>query len=259
MGSAMKDEPIQDLGAAKPAGVQVVEAGAIEGRRLKYYDYCMAAFAVILICSNLIGAGKVATLDLPLLGLVTFGAGILFFPLSYVLGDVLTEVYGYARARRVVWVGFAASVFAAGMAALVVAMPPAAEWNGQAALAQVLGQAPRIFAASITAFWAGEFANAFVMARMKVLTKGRYLWTRTIGSTAVGQGVDSLIFYPLAFWGIWDPSLIVTVMITNYLLKVVWEALLTPVTYKVVNRLKGSEGLDVYDVDTDFTPFRTRV
>jgi len=240
-------------------GVVAIEAGAIEGRRLRYYDYCMAAFAVILICSNLIGAGKVAELDLPLVGIVTFGAGILFFPLSYVLGDVLTEVYGYARARRVVWVGFAASIFTAGMATVVVAMPPARDWTGQETLAAVFGQAPRIFAASITAFWAGEFANSFVLARMKVLTGGKYLWSRTIGSTAVGQGVDTLIFYPLAFWGIWEPALIFTVMLTNYLLKVGWEVLLTPVTYKVVGALKQAEGLDVFDRETNFTPFATKI
>ena len=216
----MTEQRVDGLAVAEPEGVRAVEAREIAGQRLKYYDYCMAAFAVILICSNLIGAGKVATLDLPLVGAVTFGAGILFFPLSYVLGDVLTEVYGYARARRVVWVGFTASVFAAGMAATVVAMPPAADWQGQEALAAVMGQAPRIFAASILAFWAGEFANAFVLARMKVWTGGKMLWTRTIGSTAVGQGVDTLIFYPLAFWGIWETSLILTVMLTNYLLKV---------------------------------------
>lgn len=239
--------------------VVAVEAGAIEGKRLRYYDYCMAAFCVILICSNLIGAGKVAEVDLPLMGVVTFGAGILFFPLSYVLGDVLTEVYGYARARRVVWVGFAASIFTALMATIVVAMPPARDWTGQETLAAVFGQAPRIFAASILAFWAGEFANSFVLARMKVLTRGKYLWTRTIGSTAVGQGVDTLIFYPLAFWGIWETSLILTVMLTNYLLKVGWEALLTPVTYKVVGAMKAAEGLDVFDEKTDFTPFATKV
>jgi queuosine precursor transporter len=239
--------------------IATVEASEISGKRLRYYDYCMAAFAVILICSNLIGAGKVAQLDLPLVGVVTFGAGILFFPLSYVLGDVLTEVYGYARARRVVWVGFAASIFTAGMATVVVAMPPATDWTGQETLAAVFGQAPRIFAASITAFWAGEFANSFVLARMKVLTGGKYLWTRTIGSTAVGQGVDTLIFYPLAFWGIWEPSLIFTVMLTNYLLKVGWEVLLTPVTYKVVGAMKRAEGLDVFDRETNFTPFATKV
>lgn len=255
----MSEQKVDGLAVEEPEGVRAVEAREIAGQRLRYYDYCMAAFAVILICSNLIGAGKVATLDLPVVGAVTFGAGILFFPLSYVLGDVLTEVYGYARARRVVWVGFAASVFAAGMAAVVVAMPPAADWQGQEALAAVMGQAPRIFAASILAFWAGEFANAFVLARMKVWTGGKMLWTRTIGSTAVGQGVDTLIFYPLAFWGIWETSLILTVMLTNYLLKVGWEAALTPVTYKVVGAIKAAEGLDVYDVDTDFTPFKTKV
>lgn len=255
----MTEQQVDGLAMAEPEGVRAVEAREIAGQRLRYYDYCMAAFAVILICSNLIGAGKVASFDMPLIGAVTFGAGILFFPLSYVLGDVLTEVYGYARARRVVWVGFAASVFAAGMAAAVVAMPPAPDWRGQDALAAVLGQAPRIFAASILAFWAGEFANAFVLARMKVWTGGKYLWTRTIGSTAVGQGVDTLIFYPLAFFGIWETSLILTVMLTNYLLKVGWEAALTPVTYKVVGAIKAAEGLDVYDVETDFTPFRTKV
>jgi uncharacterized integral membrane protein (TIGR00697 family) len=253
------EQRVEGLVVEEPEGIRAIEASAIVGRRLKYYDYCMAAFAVILICSNLIGAGKVAQVNLPLLGAVTFGAGILFFPLSYVLGDVLTEVYGYARARRVVWVGFAASVFAAGMAATVVAFPPAPDWQGQDALANVMGQAPRIFAASILAFWAGEFANAFVLARMKVWTKGRMLWTRTIGSTVVGQGVDSLIFYPIAFLGVWETKLVLTVMATNYLMKVLWEVVLTPVTYQVVNGMKAAEGLDVFDVETDFTPFKTRI
>lgn len=248
-----------DIMPIAPRGIRAVAAHQIEGRRLRYYDYCMAAFAVLLICANLIGAGKIATVDLPLLGAVTFGAGILFFPLSYVLGDVLTEVYGYARARRVVWVGFAAATFTAGMAAFIVWIPAAPGWEGQEALAAVMGQAPRIFAASIMAFWAGEFANAFVMARMKVWTDGRHLWARTIGSTVVGQGVDTLIFYPLAFWGVWSTGQIAIVMLTNYLLKVTWEALLTPVTYKVVGAMKRAEGLDVYDVSTNFTPFRTRI
>ncbi len=255
----MRRQRLETMAVEVADGVRAVEAGAIQGARLRFYDYCMVAFAVILICSNLIGAAKVSTLNLPLIGAVTFGTGILFFPLGYVLGDVLTEVYGYARARRVVWVGFAASVFAAGMSAFIVAMPPAEGWEGQEAIAQVFGQVPRIFAASIAAFWAGEFANAFVMARMKVWTEGRYLWTRTIGSTVVGQGVDTLIFYPLAFWGVWEPALIVTVMLTNYILKVSWEVALTPVTYAVVNGMKRAEGLDVFDVDTDFTPFKTKV
>lgn len=240
-------------------GVRTVEAREIAGRPLRYYDYCMAAFCVLLICSNLIGAAKVSSIHLPLIGSVSFGAGILFFPLSYVLGDVLTEVYGYARARRVVWAGFIAAIFAAGMSAFIVLIPPAPGWEGQESIAAVFGQAPRIFLASIMAFWAGEFANAFVMARMKLWTRGRMLWTRTIGSTVVGQAVDSLIFYPVAFLGVWDHRLVVTVMITNYAMKVAWEAALTPVTYKVVGFMKQQEGLDVFDEGTDFTPFRTRI
>ena len=236
-----------------------VDAGALAGRQLRYYDFAMAAFAVILICSNLIGAGKPAQVVLPMFGTLTFGAGILFFPLGYVLGDVLTEVYGFARARRVVWVGFAASVFAAGMAFVVVSLPPSPDWQGQAALAEVFGQVPRIFAASILAFWAGEMANAFVLARMKVLTQGRHLWMRTIGSTVAGQGVDSLIFYPLAFFGVWETRLVFAVLLTNYLLKVLWEVVLTPVTYRVVAFFKRAEGLDVYDNRTDFSPFKTGV
>jgi uncharacterized integral membrane protein (TIGR00697 family) len=236
-----------------------IDADALAGRQLRYYDFAMAAFAVILICSNLIGAGKPAQLTVPIIGTVTFGAGILFFPLGYVLGDVMTEVYGFARARRVVWVGFAASVFAAGMAFVVVSLPASPDWAGQSALAEVFGQVPRIFFASILAFWAGEMANAFVLARMKVWTQGKMLWTRTIGSTVVGQGVDSLIFYPLAFLGVWETRLVFTVLVTNYLLKVLWEIVLTPVTYKVVAWFKIAEGVDVFDTATDFTPFRTDV
>lgn len=249
-----------DIGRIEePAGLKAVAADALAGRQLRYYDFAMAAFAVILICSNLIGAGKQATFNLPGYGPVIFGAGILFFPLGYVLGDVMTEVYGYARARRVVWVGFVASAFAAGMAWVVVHMPPAPGWDGQATLAAVFDPAPRIFVASILAFWAGEFANSFVLARMKVWTQGKHLWTRTIGSTAVGQGVDSLIFYPLAFLGVWETSAVIEVLITNYLLKVLWEIVLTPVTYRVVAWFKRAEGVDVFDEGTDFTPFATKV
>lgn len=239
--------------------IATVDAAALTGRQLRYYDFAMAAFVAILICSNLIGAGKPAVMTLPLVGTVTFGAGILFFPLGYILGDVLTEVYGYARARRVVWVGFAASVFMAAMAWVVVTLPPAPDWTGQEALATVFGQTPRIVFASIAAFWAGEITNAFVLARMKVWSGGRRLWMRTIGSTVAGQAVDSLIFYPLAFLGVWEARLVVQVLVTNYLLKVLWEVVLTPVTYRVVALLKRAEGVDVFDTGTDFSPFRTRV
>ncbi len=239
--------------------IERVDANALDGRRLRYFDFVMVAFVVILLLSNVIGAGKVAALDLPVVGTYAFGAGILFFPLSYVIGDVLTEVYGYARARRVIWAGFAAMLFMAFMSFVVVAMPPAADWANQAAYEAVFGQVPRIVFASIVAFWAGEFVNSYVMARMKVWTAGRHLWSRTIGSTVVGQGIDSLLFYPLAFWGVWTNELVLTVMVTNWLLKVAWEALLTPVTYGVVGWLKRKEGLDVYDDGTAFTPFRAVV
>ena len=229
-------------------------ASAVSGRQFRYYDFVMAAFVAILLLSNLIGAAKLADV-----GGFVFGAGILFFPLGYVIGDVLTEVYGYARARRVIWAGFVALVFMAVMSWVVVALPPAAGWEGQAAYESVFGQVWRIVFASITAFWVGEFVNSYVMARMKIWTKGKHLWSRTIGSTVVGQGVDSLIFYPLAFWGVWSNEQVVTVMVTNWALKVFWEAALTPVTYAVVGWLKRKEGVDIFDEGTDFSPFKARL
>src|SRR5688500_565799 len=235
---------------------RAVNAAEIKGRPFRYFDLVMAAFVTILLLSNVIGAGKVATVDLPAIGAWPFGAGILFFPVSYVLGDVLTEVYGYARARRCIWTGFAALLFMAFMSWVVVALPPADTWSGQAAYEAVFGQVPRIVVASILAFWAGEFVNSVVLAKMKLWTRGRHLWSRTIGSTFVGQGVDSLIFYPLAFWGVWDNSTLLVVLVTQWALKVGWEALLTPFTYAVVGFLKRREGIEVYDVGTDFTPFR---
>lgn len=234
--------------------VHKVDAGALGARPLRYYDFFMAAFVAILLLSNLIGAAKLSTL-----GGFTFGAGILFFPLGYVIGDVLTEVYGYARARRCVWAGFGAMLFMALMSWVVVALPPADGWPDQKAYEAVFGSTWRIVFASLVAFWAGELANSFVLARMKILTQGRHLWMRTIGSTVIGQGVDSLLFYPLAFWGDWSNAQVLTVMVTNWAMKVGWEAALTPVTYWVVNSLKRREGLDVYDSGTNFTPFRTRL
>lgn len=219
-------------------------------RHFRYFDYVMAAFVAILLLSNLIGAAKLATV-----WGFTFGAGILFFPLSYVIGDVLTEVYGYANARRCVWMGFAALLFMAFMSYVVVAMPPAAGWDGQGAYESVFGSTWRIVAASILAFWAGEFVNSFVLAKMKIWTRGKHLWSRTIGSTVFGQGVDSLIFYPVAFLGIWSTDQVLTVMVTNWFLKVIWEAALTPVTYAVVGWFKAREGVDVYDTGIDFSPF----
>ena len=238
-----------------------VEAGALAGRNFRYFDFMMVAFVVVLLLSNVIGAEKRSVIDIPGTGLWPFGAGILFFPISYVIDDVLTEVYGYGRARRCVWAGFAALLFMVFMSIVVVALPPDKGWTGQAAYEAVFGQAWRIALASLCAFWAGEFANSFVLARMKVLTKGRWLWTRTIGSTIIGEGVDSLIFYPMAFLGAegWTGHQVLVVLITQWVLKVSWEVILTPATYAVVGFLKRREGVDVFDEKTDFSPFRAKV
>jgi hypothetical protein len=217
----------------------------------RYYDLITAVFVTVLLCSNLIGPGKAASL-----WGFTFGAGILFFPISYLFGDILTEVYGYARARRVVWTGFAALAFASLMSWVVLALPPAPGWQGQEALVEVFGQTPRIVLASLAAFWVGEFVNSYVLARLKVATAGRWLFTRTIGSTAVGAGVDTMIFYPVAFLGVWETGLVLQVMLSNYILKVLWEVAATPFTYWVVGALKRAENEDHFDRDTDFTPFK---
>ena len=234
-----------------------IEGQAAAPRQFRYYDLIMAAFVAILLLSNIIGAAKPSYVTLPGGTEWSFGAGVLFFPISYIIGDVLTEVYGYARARRVIWTGFAALAFMAFMAYVVVALPPAKGWPGQSSYEFVFGNSWRIVAASMTAFWVGEFANSFVLARMKVLTKGKHLWTRTIGSTVVGQGLDSLIFYPLAFYGLagWPPEQLVQVVLSQWAIKTAWEAALTPVTYLAVGALKRREGVEVFDESTDFSPF----
>ena len=238
-----------------------VSADEVRAASFRFYDFVMAAFVAILLLSNVLGAGKVAQLWVPGLGYQPFGAGILFFPVSYVIGDVLTEVYGYARARRVIWAGFVAVVFMAGMSWVVVALPPAPGWANQAAYETVFGQVPHIVFASVCAFWVGELVNSFVLARMKVWTEGRHLWMRTIGSTIAGEGVNSLIFYPLAFLGAqgFTNALVVKLIFVQWALKVAWEVVLTPVTYAVVGGLKRAEGVDVFDRGTDFTPFKAGV
>ncbi len=246
---------------------QPTAASQVLGQHFRYYDLIMASFVAVLLCSNLIGPAKVCELPLPfeLPGLgesISFGAGNLFFPIGYIFGDILTEVYGYARTRRVIWMGFFAMIFATFMSAVILALPadPAEPFNAtlQPALEVVFGNTYRIVIASMLAYWAGDFVNSFVMAKMKILTRGRFLWTRTVGSTVAGQGVDSLIFYPVAFAGIWAPDSLVAVIVFNFLFKTLFEALMTPVTYVVVGFLKRRENLDVYDVDTDFTPFSMR-
>ncbi len=229
--------------------------------RYRYYDFLMAAFVVVLVCSNLVGPAKIAQVQVPVLGALTFGAGVLFFPISYVFGDVLTEVYGYARSRRVIWAGFAGLAFASFMAWAVVRLPPAPFWTHQQAYELAFGSTWRIALASLVAFFCGEFVNSYVMAKMKILTAGRWLWTRTIGSTICGEGVDSLIFYPLALYGtgIVPDAQLPTVMLAQFVAKVLVEVVFTPVTYAAVGWLKRAEHADHYDRHTRFTPFSVRV
>lgn len=231
-------------------------------KHYRYYDLVMAAFVCVLLCSNLIGAAKAAQVTLPLLGEVVFSGGVLFFPVSYIFGDILTEVYGYGRDRRVVWAGFAGLAFASFMSTVVLALPPAMDdFNRgyQAHLEAVFGNTPRIVAGSMIAFWCGSFANSYVLAKMKIATSGRWLWTRTIGSTLVGEAVDSGLFYLIAFYGIWPDHQVFAVALAQYTLKTSWEVVMTPVTYRVVAFLKRREQEDWYDRHTNFNPFHIRV
>jgi queuosine precursor transporter len=226
-------------------------------RNYKYYDLILGAFVTVLLSSGLIGVHKVTYVNLPFYGEYVFGAGVLFFPISYLFGDILTEVYGYARSRRVIWAGFGALLFAALMSFVVTSLPAARTMSPETkqAIDLIFGQTPRIAAASLIAFWTGEFVNSFVLAKLKLFTEGRFLWIRTIGSTIVGEVADSAVFYPVAFFGVWSNEQLVSVMIGNYFLKVLWEVVATPFTYAIVNFLKRAEHEDYFDRNTDFNPF----
>ena len=227
-----------------------------QARQYRYYDFVMAAYVCVLLCSNLIGPAKETSINLPMFGTVTFLAGVLFFPISYIFGDILTEVYGYGRDRRVVWAGFGALIFASVMAAVVVHLPPSEASRGnQASVEAVFGNTPRIVAASIMAFWCGTFVNSYVLAKMKIWTRGRWLWTRIVGSTVCGEFVDSMIFYLVAFYGRMPQSHLIGLMFTQYALKSGWEIIAAPLTYRVVSFLKHAEKEDYYDTNTNFTPF----
>ncbi len=229
-------------------------------REYRYFNLVMVAFVTVLICSNLIGPAKIAQIELPVWGVLTFGAGVLFFPISYVFGDILTEVYGYSRARKVIWSGFAALAFASIMASVVVALPPAPFWKHQGAYDIAFGSTWRIVLASMVAYCCGEFVNSLVLAKMKILTAGKHLWSRTIGSTIFGEAVDSALFYPLAFYGtgIIPDDKLPLVMAAQFVLKVTVEIVFTPLTYAIVNWLKRAENEDYYDRQTDFNPFRLK-
>lgn len=218
-------------------------------RNFRYYDILVHIFVVVLLISNLVGSKICA------IGPFRISGAQLLFPITYIFGDVFTEVYGYSGSRRAIWIGFFASGLMAMMGFITVHIPPAPDWPNQHAFEVVFNFVPRMVAASLIAFWCGEFANSYTLARMKLLTEGRWLWTRTVGSTIVGQAVDTTIVMILAFGGTLNRSLILNLIVSGYLGKVLYEVLATPFTYLVVNFLKRAEGVDVYDTHTDFNPF----
>lgn len=230
-------------------------------RNYRYYELVMVAFVVVLLCSNLIGPAKAVQVELPLIGAATFGAAVLFFPISYVFGDILTEVYGYSRARRVIWSGFGALLFASAMAAIVVALPPAPAWPNQGAFEVAFGSTWRIALASMVAYFCGEFVNSYVLARMKVWSEGRWMGGRFIGSTVAGEAVDSALFYPLAFYnsGLMPNDLVLTLAVSQFVGKTLVEVACLPLTYRIVAWLKQAENEDYFDRDTNFNPFHVRV
>ncbi len=223
------------------------------GREPKYYDLFTGLFVAILLIS------EVTSTKLVRVGFVQTAGAFILFPISYIFSDILTEVYGYARARRVLWIGFGTVVLQALVLIAVQHMPPSPTWHNQKAYELILGFVPRISLASVLAYWAGGFANDVVLAKMKILTKGKYLWTRTIGSTVVGQAVDSFLFIGIAFYGIIPNAIVLQIALTQYVLKVLYETVATPITYFVVNKLKKKEGIDFYDYQTKFSPFHFKV
>ncbi|MGF1496147.1 MAG: queuosine precursor transporter [Elainellaceae cyanobacterium] len=219
-------------------------------RAFRHLDTITALFVAVLLISN------IASTKIVDFGPFTFDGGTLLFPLSYIFGDILTEVYGYARSRKVIWLGFLSAFILSVTLIIVGALPPAADWEYQAAYDQILGLTPRIVAGSLIAYFAGGFSNSFTLAKLKLLTQGRQLWLRTIGSTLIGQLVDTALFVVVAFTGVLSGSLLATIILSNYLFKCGVEILFTPVTYWITNWLKQQEREDFYDVNTDFNPFR---
>jgi len=236
------------------------------GRSYQYYDLIMVVFVTVLIVSNILSSAKIVDWGFSLLGIrLAFDAGTLLFPVSYIFGDILTEVYGYKRSRRVIWSGFACLALSSILFYIVKVLPGEATWNqyaGQKAYNAILGgmTSGGIVIASLLGYWSGEFSNSFILAKMKILTKGKFLWTRTIGSTLVGEGVDTVVFVGIAsFFGVFPWSLFASLTLTNYIFKVGVEVVMTPVTYAIVNFLKRVENEDYYDYDTDFNPFKLQV
>jgi uncharacterized integral membrane protein (TIGR00697 family) len=233
-------------------------------KHYRYYDLVMGLFVTVLLLSNLLSSAKIIDLGVSIGSLaLVFDAGTLVFPISYIFGDILTEVYGYQRSRRVIWMGFVATALMGLFVWLAGALPGEATWEasvGQSTYNAVLGGISGLVVASLAAYFAGEFSNSYVLAKMKIATRGRWLWSRTIGSTLVGEAVDSTIFFIIAtLLGVFPAELIVSLIVTNYILKVGIEVLLTPITLAVVRVLKKAENEDYYDYNTDFNPFRLGV
>ena len=218
-------------------------------RRFRYLDLLTIGFVVVLLVSNLVGQ-KICQV-----GPLKVSGAQLLFPIAYICGDVFTEVYGYAASRRAIWMGFFASALLSVMGAIVVALPPAPGWHNQAAFVTVFEFIPRLVVASLIAFWAGEFTNSYVLAKLKLLTHGRWLWTRTIGSTVTGQAVDTTTVVLIAFWGSAPGRTLLALVLSGYIAKVVYETLATPLTYAIVGWLKKTEQIDTFDRDTRFNPF----
>ena len=219
-------------------------------KEFKYITTVAMIFVSVLLISNVASSKIVA------LGPFDFDGGTLLFPLSYIFGDILTEVYGYKRSRRIIWLGFAMNILMALVFIAVVALPPAAEFSNHEAFKAVLGWTPRIVLGSVIAYAAGEFSNSYILAKMKVWMEGKMLWARTIGSTIVGQGIDTILFCLIAFYGALPNDLLIAIIISNYIFKVAIEVAFTPITYAIVGFLKKNEGVDVYDRDTNFNPFK---
>jgi uncharacterized integral membrane protein (TIGR00697 family) len=223
------------------------------GKNYKYLATLSVFFVSVLLISN------VASTKIVDFGWFTFDGGTLLFPLTYIFGDILTEVYGYKRSRSVIWLGFISALIMSAVFMIVGALPAAPDWGNQAAYDAILGLTPRIVLASLFAYFCGEFSNSFILAKMKIATKGKWLWTRTIGSTVVGELVDSSLFIVIAFWGVLPGSLLLTLIVSNYIFKTAVEVIFTPLTYKVIGFLKKNENEDYYDHDTNFNPFAVKV
>lgn len=235
-----------------PATCYNTQMSKFNERTYKHLDTITGLFVAILLISNIV------TTKIIHIGPFPFAGAVIVFPLSYIFGDILTEVYGYKKSRKVIWLGFFANILMAAIISLVGILPSAVGWNNQDAYNKILGLTPRIVLASLLGFWCGEFSNSFVLAKMKIKTEGKWLWSRTVGSTVVGQLVDTAIFVTVAFWGVLPEGLVLSIIFTNYFAKTFIEIIFTPLTYVVVNRLKREESENYFDRKTNFNPFAVR-